>query len=144
MLGMAQFEAQNRGMTLTPDSSLSRHSVRLVGKLRNAGLIEGPPPIQGNDLEFSKETQYPSQHDWARREVREETLSPKEVARGGRAGRAIVSRLNPKPEPEYEQSVLFDRGPSQGPQFHRQYTDAKNRDRVILGGHLRRFAPRPD
>lgn len=147
MLGMAQFEAASRGHVLEPDASLSKHSARIVGKLQQAGVAGGTPASVSNDLDFQRETTYPDYYDWAQGEPNERKLSLHDVNRGRRAGREMVRQL--RQPPKVEQPALFDAGDralqSANPmsRFHRTYQDSQGRDRVILGGHLRKLA-RPE
>jgi hypothetical protein len=104
LMGVAAVDAQqSHGHELIPDSSLSKHSRRIVDHLADVGATEVPRSTYSNTVTFLD-----GPTDAYRRLLAEYTPIPKETLGAGKGVLRSVLRgqRKPKPEPEYEQLQL--------------------------------------
>lgn len=102
-LGMAARDVMlERGHGLTPSTDLSPHSDRLVGKLREKGLVQGHEKQMSNDLTFNR---FPiNVDDYPTQDREYKPVDPEALAGGRRAIRSILGRNRPVGE----QGSLFE------------------------------------
>jgi hypothetical protein len=115
LLGMAA--ADFRGQRMMGDSSLSRHSSKLVQRALDAGVLEPNPDNEGGaetnyaDFEdqiansFQMNFAGPHAGEWSQDEV--DRASKDLIGRLGRRGRNLNEQQFATPEPGYEQPSLF-------------------------------------
>ena len=103
LLGIAQNDAMKRGYSLTPDTNLSEHSDKLVGRLQDKGLVDKDFSKEGTNYEEFATVSYGGGTGTG-------VISPGEVNRGRRTVRSVLGRKsNPTTEqPEQPEQLSFD------------------------------------